>query len=144
MSPRIIISKSIKETHLLAKALLNRGVRIFALTGNLGSGKTTFAQGVAKALGIRRRITSPTFIIMNHHKIPRSQLLNFYHIDTYRLHSGKELKELGLPKILKDKNNIVVIEWAEKVKRLLPKNATRIHFSHHKDSKKRVIKVIGN
>lgn len=144
------VAKSVKKTKAFARVLLRRGVRIFALVGELGSGKTTFAQGLARALGIRRRITSPTFIIMNHRKIPINQLTNtpinhytdFYHIDAYRLYGARDFRTLNLKTIMAKRTNVVVIEWAEKVRRSIPKNAVWVSFKHHKDPKRRVITVI--
>ena len=94
---------------------------ILALKGNLGSGKTTLTQGLAKALGIKKRITSPTFVILKRFK-------NFYHIDCYRLRKPEEILELGFREIIANPKNIVVIEWPEKIKKLLPKQTIFLRF----------------
>ena len=94
-----------------------------ALYGNLGSGKTTFTQFLAKALGVKEKILSPTFVIMKTYKRDTNtrihandtnRIRNLVHIDTYRLNSAKDLTSLGLKDLLKDKENILVIEWPEK------------------------------
>lgn len=116
------VTSSKEETKNLA-AKLARGStdRVFALTGQLGVGKTTFVQGFAKGLGIKEKITSPTFILIRQHPIPKNKKF-LYHIDLYRLENIEKFADLGLKEILSDPNYIVLIEWAEKVKEILPKN----------------------
>ena len=126
---------------------LSRSV-VLALYGDLGSGKTTFVQGLAKGLGIERRIISPTFIIVRSYKL-KSQSANlktttqnlklFYHIDLYRIEDEKDLIGLGLEEIMGDPQNIVVIEWAEKMKDMLPKRRIDIYFEYLNDKKRRII-----
>lgn len=90
------------------------------LYGELGSGKTTFVQGFAKGLGIPSRLLSPTFIIVRRYCLVESSGF-LYHIDLYRHENEKNLLGLGLSEILADNNSIVLIEWAEKLGSLLPK-----------------------
>lgn len=94
---------------------------VVALFGNLGAGKTTFAQGFAKALGIKEKIISPTFILIRQHPIPNTKC-TLYHIDLYRL---KNTKGLGLEEIMENRENIVLIEWADRLQNL-PKDAIKI------------------
>ena len=117
-----IVTKSARETQELGKKLANnlKG-GIVALYGELGSGKTTFVQGLAAGLGIKKRIVSPTFIFIR-------QYSNFYHIDLYRIEKPEDARGLGLEEILGDPANIVVIEWAEKIKNLLPKKRIDVKF----------------
>ena len=109
---------------------------MLALTGELGSGKTTFVQGLAEGLGIKQRIISPTFILVRKYEIPISniqyQISNFYHIDLYRLEENveAEVRNLGLEEIWQNPENIVVIEWAEKIKSMIPKKAIWIRFEN--------------
>lgn len=116
---------------------------IVALSGKLGSGKTTFVQGLAKGLGIKKRILSPTFVLIRSYTLsptplPRRQAgysLNprpstFYHIDLYRINSPEEAGNLGLEEIWSDPQNIVAIEWAEKIKKILPKQRMDIFFKY--------------
>ncbi len=88
------------------------------LYGGLGAGKTTFIQGLAKGLGIRRRVISPTFMIARRYKYHKSY---FFHIDLYRLTDRKEVKDIGIEEIW-SKNNVVVIEWPELVEQIAPKH----------------------
>lgn len=97
------------------------------LFGNLGTGKTTFLQGLAKGLGIQRRIISPTFIIVRKYSIDK-QIKHFYHIDLYRTHTEDDLKGLGIPEILEEKDAIVAIEWPEKLYTLTPKRGWELYF----------------
>ncbi len=115
-------TNSAKETLWLAKKLAeNLPARIFLLEGELGSGKTTFVQGFAQGLGVKGKITSPTFVLIRQYRIPNNFFV-LYHIDLYRI---EKLKELGLKEILSNKKNIILIEWAEKLKKL-PKGAIKI------------------
>ncbi len=114
---------------------------VFALTGDLGSGKTTFVQGFLKALGIRKKITSPTFVIFKRFKVKGLRFKNIYHIDCYRIQKPNDLLILGLKEILNNPQNIVLIEWAEKVKRILPKNTIWLKFEHGKKENIRDIRI---
>ncbi len=122
----------------LAKIRSKSGRRatIIALQGELGSGKTTFTQGFCKALGVGHGVTSPTFIIMRHHMAADKHI---YHFDLYRIQSIKELGILGFKKIISNPENIVLIEWPEKIKKLLPKNTIWVNFEHGKKENERTI-----
>ncbi len=124
-----VLTKSAKETKALGKKIADnlKGGAILALTGELGSGKTTFTQGLAKGLGIKQRVISPTFILVRKYNLGSK---NFYHIDLYRLETEieREVRNLGIEEIWDDPRNIVVIEWAEKIKKMIPENATWIEF----------------
>ncbi len=103
----------------LAKKILKlptgKGAVVFGLSGNLGGGKTTFLQGVAKGLKIKEKILSPTFVIMKRFHIPDSTFHNFYHIDCYRLKDEKDILELDFKSIISNPKNIVAIEWPERI-----------------------------
>lgn len=124
-----IITKSSKETQELGGKLAQKyqDGGILALFGDLGAGKTTFTQGFAEGLGIKGRVISPTFIVMRQYPLPKNQA-HFYHIDLYRLDQINQLEEIGLSEIFANPQNVVLIEWAEKLGSLLPKNATKIKF----------------
>ncbi|MDP3948225.1 MAG: tRNA (adenosine(37)-N6)-threonylcarbamoyltransferase complex ATPase subunit type 1 TsaE [bacterium] len=127
-------SNSEQETKLIAEKIAKETKgHIFALTGELGAGKTIFAQGFAKGLGIKDRIISPTFVLIRQHKIPNTAK-TLYHLDLYRLEDTANLKELGLEEIWSDPNNIVLIEWAEKIKEL-PKNTIKILIQKQGDNR---------
>lgn len=93
-----------------------KGGDTILLFGNLGGGKTTFVQGLARGLGIKKRIISPTFILMRTHKTKKNGAKCFYHLDLYRIKSNKDIEGLGLEEIIQNKENIVAIEWPEKLK----------------------------
>lgn len=124
-----VITKSAKETQEFGEklALKYQNGGILALFGDLGAGKTTFTQGFAEGLGIKDKVISPTFIIMRQYPLPEKKAY-FNHIDLYRLDQINQLEEIGLSEIFADPKNIVLIEWAEKLGNLLPKNATKIKF----------------
>jgi len=126
----------------LAVKTKRKNALIFALSGDLGSGKTTFVQGFLRALGIRKKITSPTFVLIKNSPIP--QLSNYqraYHIDCYRIKKSKELLDLGFKEILSDPQNIVLIEWPEIIRRILPKNTIWIKFEHAEKENIRGIRI---
>lgn len=118
---------------------------IIALVGNLGAGKTTFTQGFAEGLNIKEKIQSPTFVILkeyklHRHKISKSCFKNFYHIDCYRLKNEKDAKTIGLEEILKDPENLVLIEWAERVKKILPKKQLMtVKFFHINEKTRKIV-----
>lgn len=124
------LTKSPEETQEIGRKLMeellselpNKCV-VFALQGDLGAGKTQFAKGVARALGIAENITSPTFTIVQEYRFNRQTgHMNgmMYHIDTWRLHEGSELSDLGFKDMMKP-GNVVVVEWVEKAKDLIEK-----------------------
>lgn len=119
-----------KQTENLAKMLAREILKhknnkkealVFGFVGNLGAGKTTFIQSFAKGLGIRSRLTSPTFVLMKKYN-------NLYHIDCYRIKDYKDILALDFAEMVSNSKNIVVIEWAEKIKKILPKDAVWIKF----------------
>jgi len=126
------------------KGARRKGALVFALTGDLGSGKTTFVQGFLRGLGVKKRTTSPTFIIFRRFALSHLLFANLYHADAYRLKKAKDLSALGFKGILDDPKNIVLIEWAEKIKKILPKNTIWIKFSHGKGELDRIIKLARN
>lgn len=132
-----VITKSSSETQELAKDFAKKlkGDEVIALYGNLGSGKTTFVQGLAKNLGVKERIISPTFIIIREHKFNNKK---FYHVDLYRVQKLSELKELELEEILNSKGRIVAIEWAEKIKDLLPGKRIEIYFENISENERKI------
>ncbi len=117
------------------------GAFVLGLEGDLGGGKTTFLQGFAKGLGIKERILSPTFVILKRYKIrnTRYEIQNFYQIDCYRILKTKEILNLGLEGILSNPQNIVAIEWAEKIKTLLPRETIWLKFRFVNDNKRRIL-----
>jgi len=107
------------------------GGEIFALTGTLGAGKTTFVKAVGKELKIRNRISSPTFILLQafEAKLRSKKPIVLYHLDLYRTKNFKEAKALGLTEFWGRPNTVTFIEWGDKIKRHLPAKAKIIQFS---------------
>ncbi len=141
----VFITKNVKETQELAAKIINdlinqkhQGAMVLGLVGELGAGKTTFIQGLAKAIKIQEKVLSPTFVIMKRFKIYELRFKNLYHVDCYRIERANEMKELGFNEILKNPKNIVVIEWAEKIKSILPQDTTWINFEHAGEDKRKI------
>ncbi len=124
---------------LTKKRLCQRGALILALVGDLGSGKTTFVQGFLRGLGIRGRITSPTFVLMKNYKLKTMNYKLACHIDCYRIKKPNELIKLGIKEILENPQNIVLIEWAERVKKNLLKNTIWLKLEHGEKENERCI-----
>lgn len=135
-----ILTKSAEETKIFGKSFTNQlkslpagrqGGLVLALVGELGSGKTTFVQGLAEGLGIKDKIISPTFVLMRQHK-------NLYHIDLYRLEKDVEqgLLLLGVADIWGRPENIVVIEWADKARGAIPEDALWIEFKQEGEGRR--------
>lgn len=119
-------SNSPTQTQKIASSLAAKFKSgVVALIGDLGAGKTTFTQGFAKALGIKEKIISPTFILIRQHPIPKLKKV-LYHIDLYRLEDHIDIKSLGIEEIINNHENLVLIEWAEKIKERLPKDTVFI------------------
>ncbi len=126
----LLLGREIKQTMAERKKSL-----VICLKGELGSGKTTFVQGLAQGLEGKGKITSPTFVIMK--KIPVSAGF-LYHFDCYRLHGKKEAIELGFDEIISFPKNIVVIEWPEKIRSLLPAGVLWIKFVHLSEGQRKI------
>ena len=125
------ITKNQKETFDLGKNIANtlKGGEVVALYGNLGAGKTTFTTGLVNNFIPAKRVLSPTFIIVRHY-YPKNKLINhIIHADLYRLNNIKEIEELGLSEFFGMPKTVVLIEWADKMKHLLPENRTDIFFN---------------
>jgi len=108
------------------------GATVVGLSGELGAGKTTFVQGVARALGIKAHITSPTFVLMKKYQIPKVAEAGFrtlLHIDAYRLDKGADMVPFGFDMIAREPSNLVMLEWPERVKDALSNDITSLAFS---------------
>lgn len=112
--------------HLAAR---ENSATIIALSGNLGAGKTTFAQGVAKALGVEETVTSPTFVIEKVYELTGQKWTHLIHIDAYRLKDAHELEVLGWHEMASEPTNLILIEWPEMVAELIPADAVRVTLS---------------
>jgi len=130
-----ILSRSPSQTKKIAKILAREFLKtqtkkalVLGLVGDLGGGKTTFLQGFAKGLGIKEKILSPSFVIFRKFKVKSLKFKVFYHIDCYRIKKPKEILDLGFKEIVSDPKNIVAIEWADRIKKILPKKILILKF----------------
>ena len=144
----------IDEIDSVAKELLNAisipkdSATVIALSGDLGAGKTTLTQNIAGVCGINEQVLSPTFVLMRIYKIDEKNSQKIFgfkyehliHIDAYRIEKENELLTLGWQEMLKEKKNLILIEWPEKVSGLIPKNAISVKLKH-KGEKTREIEV---
>jgi len=135
--------KTLADTKKLAKKIANqlKGGEVIGFTGNLGAGKTTFIQFLAKALGVKQVVNSPTFNIIKIYPInpiplKKVGVWSLIHIDAYRLNSAEELKALGVEEFVDNPKTITVIEWMDKVKEVLPKNMMVIKISLKKNKER--------
>lgn len=135
---------TIKLGQSLVKQLT--GGEVLALIGNLGSGKTTFVKGLARGLGIKQPITSPTFVLLKVYPVTKHKIIKqLVHVDCYRLPAGRhgvpgiELAKISLDDYLNDHHTITVIEWAEKIK--LPRGSKKIYFKHGQSYDERIVKL---
>ena len=149
------VSNNPKELKKIAKDLagnlmsrsrldMGGGALVLALMGDLGSGKTMFARAFAEALGVKEKIKSPTFIIFRKSKVADKKWQEkvfkyFYHFDVYRINSEKEILNLGWEEIISNPENIVLVEWADKIEKILPKNSVKINFKHLKGDKREIV-----
>ncbi|MBQ3871938.1 MAG: tRNA (adenosine(37)-N6)-threonylcarbamoyltransferase complex ATPase subunit type 1 TsaE [Clostridia bacterium] len=128
-------SKTEKETenagYELGKTL--RGGDIVALNGDLGTGKTVFTRGIARALGISAPIQSPTFTIVREYRGE----LRLCHFDLYRVTEAEELYEIGFEDYLDD-DTVAVIEWADMFPEVIPKKAVRVTIGYCPDGRRRI------
>lgn len=111
--PTTVRAASAAETQALARAIagISRAGDIIVLAGEMGAGKTAFAQGFAAGLGIAEPVTSPTFTIVREYQGPD---LSLHHLDVYRLDQLREVAELGVGEML-DEDAVMLVEWGDAV-----------------------------
>ncbi len=118
----------------------NEGATVVGLYGDLGAGKTFFTQTVAKTFGVEENIVSPTFVIEKIYELKDQKFSHLIHIDAYRLESSNELLNLGFKKIISDSNNLILIEWPERVEDIMPKH-TKVYIKHLENETAREVTV---
>ncbi len=139
-----VITTNFKQTQQLgftfAKTL--KGGEVLALYGDLGSGKTTFMQGLAKGLGITGNIISPTFIIMRTYNVGNRDeglgIRNLYHLDLYRIENGEQAVDLGLKDLMGNRENVIAIEWPDKIENILPEKRIDLIFEYLEDDRRKI------
>lgn len=144
------VSSSLSETKRIGKELARKIIKsakrkknpthatVIGLAGELGAGKTSFTRSFLRALGARGKISSPTFVLMKKHATKDSHYSHGFHVDAYRIRGSKEMAHLGFRQIIKDPRHIVLIEWADKIRRIMPKGTIWIRFEHLKGNKRRI------
>ncbi|MEI6659810.1 MAG: tRNA (adenosine(37)-N6)-threonylcarbamoyltransferase complex ATPase subunit type 1 TsaE [bacterium] len=143
---KFVIKK--EDIHKVAKELISiadksryQGAKIIALSGDLGAGKTTLTQEVARDLGVKENLTSPTFVIMKIYKITQKSFKRLIHIDAYRLNSDAELLNLGFQEMADNNENIIIIEWPERVPECTKNSICKVYLSHV-DSETRSLDIV--
>ncbi len=128
-----LITESAKKTEEAGKEFAQKlqGGEVIALYGELGSGKTTFVKGLAKGLGIKETIVSPTFVIIR-------QLGKLVHIDLYRIEQLENIDQLGLQEFTGNEETVTVIEWPERAERALPRDRINIHLEYLGENKRKI------
>ncbi len=140
-----IVSKSVLDTEKIAgefikkisTAIYDRAL-VVGLYGDLGSGKTTFTQSIAKIFDVTEDVTSPTYVIEKIYNIGHGNFKKLIHIDAYRLDLAKELLSLGWERTLADSRNIIFIEWPERVLEALPENHIKVHFKFLSENEREI------
>lgn len=139
-----ITTYSEKQTFNLGKKIAKRlkGGETIALVGELGAGKTVLIKGLAAGLGIKKTITSPTFVLMKPYTEIRNQgsgIRNLVHVDAYRLKCGQDLMDIGLKDWLGQPDTVTVIEWADRAKDILPNNKIMIELKMENKKDERIV-----
>jgi tRNA threonylcarbamoyladenosine biosynthesis protein TsaE len=133
------VTKSVDDTRALAAALaeLARPGDLILLAGDLGAGKTAFAQGFGAALGVTDRITSPTFTLAAQYE----GRLTLNHLDVYRLEQLPEVSDLGLPELL-DEGGVTLIEWGDVIAPALPADYLEVRFMFGEGEDDRTLELV--
>lgn len=112
---------------------------IISLNGGLGAGKTTFAQGFARGMGVKQHVGSPTFKLVSEYS---GEKMKLFHVDCYRLSGIDDFLNMGGENLLLPKDGICLFEWASIIEGVLPDNTIIIDFIRFKDNlNKRLIKI---
>ena len=131
----VIKTRSAKETIQLGDRI-GKSLKpndVVALTGDLGAGKTTLIQGIAKGMGIKNWVTSPTFTIINEFK----GRLDLFHVDLYRIEGLDEIEDIALEEYF-HKDGVTVIEWAEKAGGILPASRINIKIDFESENARKI------
>tara|TARA_B100001123_G_C15096279_1_gene941703 strand:- start:209 stop:622 length:414 start_codon:yes stop_codon:yes gene_type:complete len=129
------ISKSVEETYNLGM-IFSKGLSagsIIGLIGDLASGKTTFVKGILKGLNYKYEVTSPTFTLINEYPAK----IKVLHIDFYRDNNLLRWQNIGFQEMV-ESDAIVIIEWADLLPDLLPKNLIKVYFEHYENKYRKI------
>jgi tRNA threonylcarbamoyladenosine biosynthesis protein TsaE len=127
---RIVMGAHSEDTRGSRGSIQESRAALVTLSGDLGAGKTTLTQEVAKVLGVTDQITSPTFVIMKKYKTTHTVFKTLIHIDAYRLNSSAELQHLGFEELMQDSTNLIVVEWPERVPECVESPTCKVVLSH--------------
>lgn len=136
MNYTITLGSEQSFAHTLLSLMKKEGLSVLLLSGNLGAGKTTLTQAIARELGIREQIISPTFVIERRYSVPEDSEFSplwktLIHIDAYRFENHEEGKILKLEELAGDPKNLIVIEWPERLLfSTISENVLHIKLSH--------------
>ena len=124
------ITKSEKETIKFGQSFVKKlkGGEVVLLLGDLGAGKTTFVKGAAKGFGIKKTVTSPTFVLMKVYEISKKQIERLVHIDTYRGMDKKDLEAIGAFEYFGQKGSVCFVEWGEGLEKYLKKKKIKVYI----------------
>lgn len=111
---------------------------VVLLYGDLGAGKTTFVQGLAKGLGIKERILSPTFVLIRSHKVTSGKATTLNHIDFYRIEVHTEIESLGLEEVVNEDGSITVIEWADRLSDFKHEQGYKVWFDYIDENQRQI------
>ena len=139
----IFTSHSIDDTESLAQKLADEIQlgSVVTLIGDLGTGKTTFAQGFARAIGVSERVGSPTFKLVSEYK---GRAYCLYHIDAYRLEGANDFLNIGGEEYLKPEKGVTLIEWANIIGEIFDEDTISLKFSRmNENSSSRKIEIKG-
>jgi len=140
------LEKLAEEILILATEKRYHHATVLALQGELGAGKTTFTKSLARILGITESVTSPTFVIQKIFAITEAFSKNIFaqliHIDSYRLDLSAELAHLGWHDLLNQKENLIVVEWPERITDILPAQHILLKFAHVDETTREVEVVV--
>ncbi len=114
------------------------GATVVTLSGDLGTGKTALTQAIAEIFGITQKVVSPTFTILKTYIVKKQQWNFLHHIDAYRFEKPEEILKLGWGELIKNSDNLIIVEWPEKISKLLPKDIYMITLSHAPNAKREI------
>ncbi len=135
------LAKKILDTKLEEKKISFFRAQVIALVGELGAGKTTFTQGFLEGLHIQGHYTSPTFVIMKEYAVVEKDnqegIKKVFHLDAYRV-TARDILDLGWEEIISNSQNVVIIEWADRIKEIIPVKAIWLNFSWLEENKRKI------
>lgn len=139
-----VTARTLRDMEIFARERMESLLRqdtatVIALTGDLGAGKTSFVQACARALGVAEVVTSPTFVVMKRYALNDARFETLIHIDAYRIDDEQELEVLKLHESLVHPENIIMIEWAERVPSFIPPHALHIAMTPQADTSRTIM-----